>query len=385
MKKSIGIIFGGNSVEHEISIISALQAIENIDKKKYEVVPIYLSKENKFYSSDNFLNIEIFQNLKDIKNKYKEKIFYKDGNKVLLLNKKKTFFKSKEQLEIDIFFPIVHGTNVEDGKLQGFLTMFGIPIIGATEVSAVLGQHKSIAKDILKSQKINQTNYIWMNENQKDNLKELVEGNLNYPVIIKPDSLGSSIGIYSAKNYDELEEKIEEAFKYDQVVVIEEKLKDFTELNISLVQIGDEIKTSSIEKVNDSKEILSYEDKYLSNSKTKGSKGGMASLRRELPAKIESELEQKIKEITKKCYYILRCQGIIRVDMMIKENQIYINEINNIPGSLSFYLWEDSGIKYKELLTLVIEDNVKKYYKKSQKKYSFTTNVLTMNGKKINK
>ncbi|MFV0288235.1 MAG: hypothetical protein ACK5HR_02110 [Mycoplasmatales bacterium] len=386
MKKNIGIIFGGNSVEHEISIITAIQAIENMDQEKYEVIPIYLTKNNKFFTSEDFLNIDIFKNLKEIEKKYKEKILYKEDNKVLLLNKKKSFFKSKDQVEIDIFFPIVHGTNVEDGKLQGYLNMFGIPIIGTTTTSGVIGQEKSIMKDILSTHQIKQTKYLWVKETQREELQTLIEQKLNYPVIVKPNCLGSSIGIFIAKDYEALNQKIDTAFKYDAIVIIEEVLQDFEELNISVVDINDEIKVSAIEKVNASQDLLSYEDKYLSESgKQKMKTSGMESLKRELPAKISFELQQNIEKIARDCYKFLRCQGIIRIDMMVKDNIIYINEVNNIPGSLAFYLWEESGQSYQELLTEVIEDNIKKYYKTKNKDYSFSTNVLNLSGKKINK
>lgn len=387
MKKKIGVIFGGNSVEHEISIITALQAIENIDRNIYEVVPIYLSKKHKFYSSEDFFLIDTFKNIEELETKYTEKIFFKEQDKVCLLNKKKSFFKKKDQIEVDLFFPIVHGTNVEDGKLQGYLEMFNIPFIGPNTTSAVIGQEKAVSKDILKTHKINQTKYIWVHENESDDILRLVQENLKYPVIVKPNTLGSSVGIFIAKDEAELDEKIVESFKYDSVLVIEEAISDFKELNISLVDIDGELKTSAIERVAKEDEILSYEDKYLSSSKTKGSTDskGMASLSRELPAKISKSLENKIIDETKKTYRALRCEGIVRIDMMIINNKVYINEVNNIPGSLSYYLWEEAGYTYKNLLSTYIEDGIKKYYKRKNKNFSFKTNVLNMKSGKLNK
>lgn len=386
MKKNIGIIFGGNSVEHEISIITAMQAIENIDQNKYNPIPIYLSKDNKFYSEKEFKNIEVFKDLKKLLEKYKEKIIYKDENGIHLITKKKSFFKGKEQISIDVFLPIVHGTNVEDGKLQGFLETMNLPYIGTTTTSGVIGQDKSIMKDILKGNNIDQTNYLIFDENDIDNIKEEVQNKLGFPVIIKPACLGSSIGINIANSTDELMDKINNSFKYDQTIVIEEKLSEFKEINISVRKIKNKILTSAIEEVNVGKNILTYEDKYLKGSKTKGSESsGMASLDRKVPAELNDNIEKKIEEIATKTYKILKCEGIIRIDLLLYNDRILVNEINNIPGSLSFYLWEANGIKYKELLNDLIEDGIISYTKRKNKNFSFTTNVLNMNGKKIKK
>ncbi len=383
MKKKIGVIFGGNSVEHEISIITALQAIESIDREIYEVVPIYLSKKHKFYSHIDFLKMDTFKDLDNVCKKYEEKIFFLEQDKVCLLNKKKSFFKRSEQIDVDLFFPIVHGTNVEDGKLQGFLEMFKIPYIGPTTTSAVIGQEKAVMKDILKAHDVNQTKYIWVNESQSDDILNIVKNNLSYPVIVKPNCLGSSVGIFVAENEEELSSKIMDSFKYDEVLVIEEALSDFEELNISLVNINGNIRTSSIERVIASNDVLTYEDKYLSGSKTKSQ--GMASLGRELPAKIDNKIEEEIISLTTKVYEVLRCSGIVRVDILLLNGKVYINEVNNIPGSLSYYLWEEKGITYKELLSEYIEDGIKKFYKRKNKNFSFKTNVLNMKSRKLNK
>ncbi len=383
MKKKIGVIFGGNSVEHEISIITALQAIENIDKEAYEVVPIYLSKKHKFYSHLDFLNMDTFKDIENVSKKYQEKIFFLENDKVCLLNKKKSFFKKSEQIDVDLFFPIVHGTNVEDGKLQGFLEMFKIPYIGPTTTSAVIGQEKAVMKDILKAHNINQTNYVWVKESQSEDILNIVKENLSYPVIVKPNCLGSSVGIFVAQNEKELSSKIMDSFKYDDVLVIEEALSDFDELNISLVNLNGEIRTSAIERVIASNDVLTYEDKYLSGSKTKSQ--GMASLGRELPAKIDKALEEEIASTTTKVYEVLRCSGIVRVDILLLNGKVYINEVNNIPGSLSYYLWEEKGISYKDLLSEYIEDGIKKFYKRKNKNFSFKTNVLNMKSRKLNK
>lgn len=387
MKKRIGIIFGGNSVEHEISIITALQAMENIDNEIYEVVPIYLSKEHKFYSSPDFFNINIFKDLINIEKKYNERIIVKSSSdEIKIVNKKRSLIKGADPYEIDVFFPIVHGTNVEDGKLYGFLDTLNLPHLGST-TAGVLGQHKSVAKDILEANKINQVKYIWINEKDQESIsRRISEAGLKYPFIIKPESLGSSIGLVIANSPEDLGRKVDEAFKYDSNIVLEEMLEDFDEYNISVAFFDDDIHLSAVEQVQASKKILTYEDKYLTQgSKKTGSSSGMASLDRILPAKISRELEEQIQIMAVEVYKILKCESVVRIDLMVKDDVLYFNEVNNIPGSLAFYLWEEVGLPYKELLMKLIEEGIRAYYKKSSKKFSFTTNVLNLTGGKLHK
>lgn len=386
MKKNIGVIFGGDSVEHEISIITAIQAMENMDKTKYNIIPIYMTKSGALYSENKFLDIENFKNMDELLKGVPEKILYNDGKDIALLPKKKSFFKGKDQILVDAIFPIVHGTNVEDGKLQGYLETLRIPYIGTTVVSGVVGQDKGIMKDVLKANGINQADYIIANERERNMVNQMIEDTIGYPVIVKPASLGSSIGIFIARNNAELTANLSKAFKYDSNLVIETLLTDFEELNVSVRSYDGEILVSEIERVSATEELLSYEDKYLNNSKgevVSGGDTGMASLARELPAQISSELKEKIQDLVKRVYKILRAEGVIRIDMMIKEDDIYINEINNIPGSLAFYLWEESGVPYQQLLDELIEEGIKRYYQRKNKNFTFSTNVLSMksNGK----
>lgn len=382
MKKNIGIVFGGNSVEHEISIITALQAIENFDTKKYNCIPIYMSKSGKLYSEEKFKNIDEFKDLENLEKNFKEKLIYNENKKNFLISKKKSFFKGKDQIEIDLFFPIVHGTNVEDGKLQGFFETQNLPYIGPSTTSGVLGQDKGIMKDVLKAHNINQTKYVVINEEEKyEEIIQKVNNMLSYPVIIKPACLGSSIGISICESKEQLKTQLKNTFKYDSNIVIEEVLNDFEEMNISVREVNSKIITSVIEKVGTSNELLTYDDKYLAKGKTQSQ--GMASLQREIPAHIERQLIDKIEVLAKQVYKILRCESLIRIDMMIVGEDVYINEINSIPGSLAFYLWEESGTSYTNLLDQMVEEGIKKYYKNKNKTFNFKTNVLDNQGGKL--
>ena len=196
MRKKIAVFFGGKSVEHEISIITAIQAMENIDRNKYDVVPIYVSKENKLYTNIDFLEIKAFHDLNKVTNQNNEIYLEKKGNKVLIKKTYSNVFKKNVVTEIDLFFLIVHGKNAEDGTLTGFLKMYDLPIIGPSVLAGAIGQDKAIMKDILEVNKIPQVKYLKFNDNQEyEVINEEIKKYLGYPVIIKPANLGSGVGI----------------------------------------------------------------------------------------------------------------------------------------------------------------------------------------------
>ncbi len=388
MKKKLGVIFGGNSVEHEISIITAIQAMENLDLKKYQVIPIYITKDGKFFSSTEFLNVDVFKQMEEIPNKYNEVELTKLDGELVIQEKKKKLFKSPVIEKIDMLFPIVHGTNVEDGTLQGFIETLNVPYAGPTVLSGAVGQDKAVMKDVLTANKIDQVQYIWVTKAKSyQEITKLVESELAYPVILKPAALGSSIGICTANDAKELMNGLDSAFEYSNKIVIEKMLGDFTEVNISVLGDYKTQRVSVIEQVHKNDEILSYEDKYMSGGKsTKGeSSEGMASLPRIIPAPLTPELTKEIEEIAIKTFQTLNCQGVIRLDLMLADGHIYVNEVNNIPGSLAFYLWEATGVQYCELLDEVINIGINSYFEKSKTTFSISSNVLNMQGIKGSK
>ena len=379
MRKKIAVFFGGKSVEHEISIITAIQAMENIDRNKYDVVPIYVSKENKLYTNIDFLEIKAFHDLNKVINQNNEIYLEKKGNKVLIKKTYNNVFKKNVLSEIDLFFLIVHGQNVEDGTLTGFLKMYDLPIVGPSVLAGAIGQDKAVMKDILQVNEIPQVKYLKFNDNDDyDVINEKIKQKLNYPVILKPANLGSSVGIEVCRNEYELENKLNEVFSYDKKIVIEEFLEKFREMNISLYGNYKKINVSCIEEVKKNDEILSYDDKYLANGKKMG---GMENITKEIPANISEELKIKIENIAKKAYEVLNCNSLIRIDFMINGNQIYLNEINTIPGSLSYYLWENKNIAYRDLINDLIDNAIEQYFDENKKTQSLNVNLLNLTGK----
>ena len=379
MKLKVGFIYGGISTEHEISIISALQAINNMNIDKYDVVPIYLSKNGVFYTGKYLLNIDNYKDLSLIPKKCKEVSIIKKYNDFALLS---VNFPHKILANIDIFFPVVHGYNVEDGSIAGFLETIGAPYAESDLYASLIGQDKVIQKIVFKENKINVVPYTYFYENEYlDNEEEIISkiNELSFPVIVKPARLGSSVGINIAADEVSLKEAINEALKYDEKIIVEKVIENLKELNCSVLGDKDLYKPSLIEEVSAKENILSYEDKYISGSKSKG----MASASRKVPADISKKLTKEIENMSVRACKALNTSGIVRIDYLYdtKNEKVYLNEINIIPGSLSFYLWKDT--KYKDLLASIIELGIKKYKNKSKKQTSFETNVLqNFNGTK---
>ena len=390
MKIKVGVIFGGETVEHEVSIITAVQAMEQINKDKYEIVPIYISKDRIWYTGKMLMDIDVYQDFNDLKRYAKEVVLVKTKDGFNLQSTKGLF--RKNITDIDIAFPIVHGNNAEDGTLQGYLDSVGIPYVGSRVLGSALGQDKVIMKQIFKDAKLPIVDYLWFFDTEYvddcDKIFEKVE-KLGYPVIVKPATLGSSVGITYVKDDKSLANAIEEAMKYDIKVVVEKAVPNLIEVNCSVFGNYSHQETSVIEEVTSDEEFLTFADKYIGGSKgkLKGASKGMASASRIIPARINKDLEQKIKETSKSAFVALNLSGVCRIDYLIdkKTNKFYINEPNTIPGSLSFYLWEPTGKKYTELLDEMITLAIKDYKNRARKIYSFESNILSNYGIKGSK
>ena len=387
MKVKVGVFFGGKSVEHEVSIITAIQAIENMDKDKYDIVPIYITKDNKMYCGELIGDISNYKDIDNlIKNSIQVTLVQKD-NKVVLLRCNKKIYQNETYDYIDIAFPIVHGTNVEDGTLQGFLKMFNLPYVGCDVISSSVGMDKYVCKCVLKDNDIpvleckciSAKDY---NEDSEKTIKE-IEEKFSYPVIVKPINLGSSVGIKIARTQEELREAIENAYTYSRKILIERAIKNLKEVNCSVVGDYEFAKASECEEPVKTDEILSYEDKYISGGKKGGIKAGgtkhMNAGGLKLPAEISEEQRKKIQELAIKTFTVLGCSGVIRIDFMIDQDtkEIFVNEVNTIPGSLSFHLWKAAGLDYTKLLDELIDLALKRNREEKNLIFSFDTNILS--------
>lgn len=366
---NIGLVFGGSSVEHEISVITALQAYHSYHGNKYNLIPIYLTKDKKFYTGKYLTELNRYKDLKALLKKSKQVTFHKDKNN--------TYLKvGTKKVIIDAIWPVVHGNNCEDGSLYNYFNMLGFICISMDHFQGAISQDKIITKKLMQANKIKQTDYFSVhlfNYNQNSDIVFEKAHKIGYPLIVKPSRLGSSIGVCICNDDASLIDAIEAAFKYDLEVLVEKYIENVKEYNISILGDISNYQVSEIEEIS-KHDFLSYEDKYLSNNKNKG----MASLNRIIPASIDKKLKQNIINTAIKVSEILNTCLCVRLDFLYDEenNQLYFNEINNIPGSLAFYLWEKSDISFTSLIEKIIEIGLKKEYYKSQLNLTYSHNIF---------
>ena len=396
MKIKVGVFFGGESCEHEISCITANQVLQAIDKDKYEVIPVYIAKDADMYTGDELFDLANYANLKELTNKLVKISLAKDGNKVYIKPVKEGLFKKKYQT-IDVAFLAVHGTNGEDGTLQGYMEMLKLPYTSSNVLGSAIGQDKAMMKIVFEHENIPMVPWFYLyshdfEENPESYIAKADE--MGYPLIIKPANLGSSIGIEIAHSHDEFAEKVKIASEYDTKIVVEHMISNLKEVNCSVMGSISDAKAAPIEEVLKGDEILSFENKYLGNSSSKGAKAkmpaksatkgtkgssGMASATRRVPAEIGEEKTKYIQEVAVKVFKVLNAHGCVRIDFMIdKDNdEVYVNEINSIPGSLAFYLWQEAGMSFDKECEYLIENALKRYRQKEKMTFSFDTNILS--------
>ena len=379
MKITVALMFGGKSVEHEISVISALQAMQSLDREKYDVIPVYIAKSGEMFCGDRVGDIEAYKDIKSLIADSYPVTLARIKDRVAIIRTETKLLQKPLVSYIDVAFPVVHGTNVEDGTAAGYLNLLGVPYVGCNVLSAALSMDKYAMKVIFKEQGIPVLDCVISDNSDwsknEDAEIEKIEKALGCPVIVKPVNLGSSVGISVADCREKLENSLSEAFLYAERVLIEPAITDLKEINCSVLGNEKTARASVCERPVSTDEILSYEDKYLGGSK---SSKGMASTKRVIPADISEEMTEKIKELAVKAFKAIGCSGVARCDFMIdnKTDQVYMNEINSIPGSLSFYLWEPAGLPYPKLLDELISLALERDRENKKLTYAFDTNVL---------
>ncbi|MCQ4922866.1 D-alanine--D-alanine ligase [Tissierella carlieri] len=387
--KKIGVIFGGLSVEHEVSVITGMQVMENIDKTKYEVIPIYVNKDGKWLTGNSLMD---FKNYKDGNFKDAKEIILSPNhgdNKIYSHPKTVGLFGKKILGEIDIVFPAFHGMNGEDGTVQGIFELMDIPYVGCGVLGSSVGMDKILMKDVYKANELPVVDYTWFYRSKwlkdKDLIIKDIETKLSYPLFVKPANLGSSIGISKAKNREDLIDAIEVAIRYDRKIIIEQAVENLREINCAVLGFDDEVITSLCEEPIGWEEILSFEDKYVKTNEKGGKSSGE---RRIIPAGIEDNIREEIEELAKKAFITIDGRGISRIDFLLDaNNNVYINEINTLPGSIAFYLWEGKGYPFKKLIDELIAIAIKVHEEKKENMYSYEANLFnrTQYGSKVKK
>ena len=384
MKTNIAVIYGCRSVEHEVSIISAVQAMRSIDRNKYDVIPIYVSKKGEMYTGDMLFEIEVYSELDKLFESASRICLLREGGNVVARSLDNTFFKKKKDIRIDVAFPIVHGTNCEDGTVAGLLEYLDLPYVGCDILSAAVGMDKVVFKNVLASKGLPVLDCVSFRAREYAQDKERVLGEIKneigFPLIIKPVNLGSSVGISKVNNEDELEQAIALAVSFSEKVLAERAITNLREINCSVLGDPDECVASVCEEPFMHDEILSYEDKYMSGgSKKSGGSKGMASLSRKIPADISEEKADEIKRLACDIFRATGSSGVVRIDFMLDTatDKVYANEINTIPGSLAFYLWEASGLSYTDMIDRLVEIAFRRQRTRENLTFTIDTNILS--------
>ncbi len=383
MKTNVAVFYGCRSVEHEVSIISAVQAMNAIDREKYDVTPVYVTKDGEMYTGESMFTIEEYRNLAELLKKSRKVYFVREDGKVLMKSETVSFFKREKPTVIDVAFPIVHGTNCEDGTIQGFLEYLNLPYVGCDVMSSAVGMDKSVFKDVLKNAGLPVLDCICFRAREytadKSVVTEKIKNKIGFPLIVKPVNTGSSIGISKVSSEEELDSALMLAYSFSDKILVERAVEHLREINCSVLGNADSCIASVCEEPFMNDEILSYNDKYMGNSKTGGQSKGMASLGRKIPADIDEEKTEEIRRLACGIFKAIGAEGVARIDFIIDtdNNTVYANEINTIPGSLAFYLWDATGIKYRELCDRLIELAFKRQRNRENISYTIDTNILS--------
>ncbi len=384
-KCRVGVLFGSRSVEHEVSVITAQQVMAAFDRSKYEVIPIYLTKRGEWLSGAKLSDFGAFKAFNPASY---ERVFIAPDPTVRSLVRApqstgglRKLFGSQKAIELDVVFPAFHGTFGEDGTMQGLLELADIPYVGAGVVGSAVGMDKIIMKAVFREAGLPIVSYVWFSrrkwQEQPEEMVQTIETDLHYPLFVKPANLGSSVGITRVEGREDLYFALDVASHYDRRLLVEEAVEEAIEINCAV--LGNEDPTPSVcEQPVSWEEFLSYEDKYMRGGKAEGMKGAA----RRIPAPISEELTAQVQDMAVAAFKALDCRGIARVDFLLKEEgeKLFINEINTLPGSISFYLWEPLGISPAQLVDRLVELAFEAHREKRKTTYSYESNLLEQMG-----
>lgn len=384
-KLQLGVIYGSRTCEHEVSIISAVQLMRAADRQRYDVIPIYISKQGEWYTGDGLMDISAYTPFDPSRKgitRVNLDITTGSGALVAVEHGKGLFGKERQVIvaRLDCVIPVMHGMHGEDGTIQGLMELCNIPYSSAGVGASAMGMDKVYMKQFFRGAGFPVLPSNWFLrrawEENPSAVLDAVEKELPYPVFVKPASLGSSIGVTKAKDRRGLEEALELAFEFDRKVLVEQGLEDPLELNCSVLGYNGHAKASEIEMPISGGDLLTFAEKYLGGS---NSTKGMASLKRVLPAPIEPELRDKIQQLSVDIFNDMDCKGVVRIDYMYdaKSDGLYITEINTIPGSMAFYLWEACTKPYSQLIDDLVQYALEAQQDKDNSNYAYSSDILS--------
>lgn len=366
-KQTVAVLFGQRSVEHEISIVTALQLMNALDPLKYTILPVYIAQNGRWYTGQKLRERSTYRQFSSERKHLQEVILLPrpgDGGLFLVEGKKVNL---EYPLAVDVFLPAFHGQYGEDGCMQGLLELSGIPYTGCGVLGSALSMSKEHAKAIARAHGISVlSGGILTREEARGGIKKaaksfLEKEGLNFPLFVKPGHLGSSVGIGRAESEGELLGALALVFRYESVAIIEPCVQNLVEINVS-VRGGKSPQASVVEIPKGSEEFLSYEDKYLKGQKKTGVvTEGMLNLARSIdPSGLDEEIKQRVQRDALRLYGLMDAGGVVRFDFMLdgESGEVYFNELNAMPGSFAFYLWDCArpSLLYTDLLDQMIEE-----------------------------
>jgi D-alanine-D-alanine ligase len=379
IKKTVGVIYGGRTVEHDVSIVTGHQVMRNIDLAQYDVVPIYIDRSGRWYTGAPLMDLKNYQaNITDLMGIQEVALSPSTQHRGLIVNPGSGFLRKSKTITLDIVFPAIHGSHGEDGTMQGLFELADIPYVGCGVMASAIANNKIMTKVVMRQygipviDGISFTRAEW--EQDRTKVVQSVQAHLNFPLFVKPATLGSSIGISRVNDESELESAVEVAVNMDELILIEESAEGAIEINCAVMGSGYNITPSLLEKPVSYSEFLDFSAKYLQGS------GGMKGADRKIPAPLSDELTEKIQTTAVNAFQAIDGRGTARIDFLVKpdSNEIYLNEINTMPGSLGFYLWQAQGMTGREVVQKLIEDAITANRTKRANMYDYRTNLVEL-------
>ncbi|MFA7319015.1 MAG: D-alanine--D-alanine ligase family protein [Parcubacteria group bacterium] len=375
---NIGVFFGGKSPEHDVSIITGQLIISELKKMGRLFTPVYLGKNGEWYIGEELDDLKFFmdkqreQKLPSLDN---YSLSLKESKRRLVFEKKGLLSK---KVIIDLAFPCFHGSNGEDGTIQGLFEMFNVPYVGCDVASSAVAFDKVLTKLLYQSLNIPTAKFIhfsgqdWMGK--KEEIISEIKRHLRFPLFVKPPKLGSSIGITRAKDENELESGIELALHYGEKVLVEEGVENLADITCCVIG-NDELTASLVQESIFDSDLFNFEEKYLKDG---GAQTGSAKDRIIIPARLDEKTTTNVQAMAKQIYKSIGSSGIARVDFLFDKqaDKLYANEINPLPGNIYFHLWEESGLGLDELLEKLLQFAIERHTAKNKITYTFKTDLM---------
>ena len=389
--QTVAVLFGGRSVEHEVSVISGHQVMDALDQAGFPVLPIYINKQGDWYAGAGLHNLDLYReqtfHAAGLKNVYRVSLSPDRSIRQLVVHPGAAggILGKSPKLWADVCFPVLHGTHGEDGSMQGLFELADVPYVGSGILASAIGMDKVLQKRVLEQAGIPTLDCLEVSraewEADADAVVKRVESTYSYPVMVKPVCLGSSVGVSRCADRTALNEAIDLALELDERALVEEALTDFIEINCSVM--GPPERASACEQPMGYEAVLSFDDKYKHGGKkvggAKAASAGMAGLRRQIPAPIGEAMTMEVQGLAVKAFRAIDASGVVRVDFLYEpsKKRLLLNEINTTPGSLSYYLWEEEGVRFDQLVATLVQIALDRHEEKRATVYSFSANLLT--------